>query len=61
MGYLEALNPSNWELQTAIVTRAMLGTVLRTGAELALPARRVWFVGGSDVGFLLRLDLAHKS
>jgi len=39
MGYLEAplsLNPSDGEPKTTIVTRAMLGTVLTTAAELAL-------------------------
>jgi hypothetical protein len=39
MGYLEtplSLNPSNREPRTTIATRAMLGTVLTTAAELAL-------------------------
>jgi hypothetical protein len=43
MGYLEAslnLNPSDREPKTTIVTRVMLGTVLTTAAELALPPRR---------------------
>src|SRR5262249_53948047 len=43
MGYLEAplsLNPSDREPKTTIVARVMLGMVLTTVAELALPPRR---------------------
>jgi hypothetical protein len=64
MGYLEAplsLNPSDREPKTTIVARVMLGTVLTTVAELALPPRWCGLSAGSDIGFLLRLDLAHKS
>ena len=41
MGYLEgplSLNPSDREPKTTIVTRVMLGTVLTTAAQLALPS-----------------------
>ena len=39
MGYLEGpLNPSDREPNTTIVTRVMLGTVLTTAAQLALPS-----------------------
>ena len=42
MGYLEgplSLNPSDREPKTTIVTRVMLGTVLTTATQLALPPR----------------------
>ena len=42
MGYLEAplsLDPSGREPKTTIVARVMLGTVLTTAAQLALPPR----------------------
>jgi len=41
MGYLEgplSLNPSDREPKTTIVTRVMLGTVLTTAAQRALPS-----------------------
>ena len=54
MGYLEAplsLNPSDREPKTTIVTRVMLGTVLTTAAELALPPRRCGLSGAQTLGF----------
>ncbi len=54
MGYLEAslnLNPSDREPKTTIVTRVMLGTVLTTAAELALPPRRCGLSGARTLGF----------
>jgi hypothetical protein len=64
MGYLEAplsLNPSDREPKTTIVTRVMLGTVLTNRCRAGAAVTTVWFVGGSDIGFLLRLEPAHES
>ena len=54
MGYLEAplsLNPSDRKPKTTIVARVMLGTVLTTAAELALPPRRCGLSGARTLAY----------